>query len=269
MTTTLPIHLLLRTIPIYSKPFFLQQNAPTKSSVKGWTYIRQGIYWCSRALDKYSKGGKVWRVDIDGWREDGRKGKGWVVPMIMEEEESEESDKEGSEFEGESDGEMEYEDGAEDQGETEAVPAKRKRSVKTTPKKAIKSGTKVTPRKAKRLSHPKTSASHLPSSVLDPADLPTDPYQRALRLLHVGATPESLPCREEEFVDVLAKVEEGVESGGGGCLCELFLLVVRTCTELLSRYRRSSRDRQDRHGPCRRQRAKAESGRWRWSLCPT
>lgn len=39
-------------------------------------------------------------------------------------------------------------------------------------------------------------------------------------MLHVGATPESLPCREEEFVDVLSKVEEGVESGGGGCLCK-------------------------------------------------
>lgn len=39
-------------------------------------------------------------------------------------------------------------------------------------------------------------------------------------MLHVSATPESLPCREEEFVDVLSKVEEGVESGGGGCLCK-------------------------------------------------
>ena len=58
-----------------------------------------------------------------------------------------------------------------------------------------------------------------------------DPYQRALRLLHVGATPESLPCREEEFVDVLSKVEEGVESGGGGCLCKSPCTLARALAE--------------------------------------
>lgn len=67
--------------------------------------------------------------------------------------------------------------------------------------------------------HPTRSATFLPIDIIAPELLPTDPFERALRMLHVGATPESLPCREEEFVDVLSKVEEGVESGGGGCLC--------------------------------------------------
>lgn len=56
------------------------------------------------------------------------------------------------------------------------------------------------------------------TSEIAPHLLPKDPYERALHLLHVGATPDSLPCREDEFVDVMTKVEEGIESGGGGCL---------------------------------------------------
>lgn len=49
--------------------------------------------------------------------------------------------------------------------------------------------------------------------------LPEDPFQRALHLLHVGATPETLPCREEQFAEVLVKVEGVIEGGGGGCVC--------------------------------------------------
>lgn len=54
---------------------------------------------------------------------------------------------------------------------------------------------------------------------MDFTKLPVDPYERALKLLHVGATPETLPCREEDFVDVLGRIEDGVEDGSGGCLC--------------------------------------------------
>jgi hypothetical protein len=54
-------------------------------------------------------------------------------------------------------------------------------------------------------------------------DLPLDPYARALHLLHVGATPESLPGREEEYADVLVKIEGVIEGGGGGCVCEFCL----------------------------------------------
>jgi origin recognition complex subunit 1 len=145
-----------------------------------------------------------------------------------------EEDSDGSEGEG---------DGEEDMGESieykpkvgkrkrlavPITPSKKRKSApsdKTTPSrsKAAKTATpsKKTPRgKKTKLPHPKSSTSHLPASIPAADLLPADPYERALRLLHVGATPESLPCREEEFVDVLSKVEEGVEGGGGGCLCE-------------------------------------------------
>ncbi|WVF72804.1 hypothetical protein IAT40_007622 [Kwoniella sp. CBS 6097] len=255
VTSILPIQLLNRTIPIYSKAFYREQFPETKSKVKGWSYIRQGVYWCHRAFDKFARGGKSWRIDIDEWREGGKKGLGWTVkePMVAgkaemdvggrggesESDGSEEgSDAEvGEESDSDSDGEEDDED-EEEEGEGDTFKPnqrKRKRATTKTPgnkkkknpaakkAKATKSTkTKQQQRKIggrlKKVPHPKSSASHLPLSVLSPEQLPVDPYERALRLLHVGATPESLPCREEEFVNVLGKVEEGVESGGGGCL---------------------------------------------------
>ncbi|KZO92559.1 P-loop containing nucleoside triphosphate hydrolase protein, partial [Calocera viscosa TUFC12733] len=44
------------------------------------------------------------------------------------------------------------------------------------------------------------------------------PYLRALATLHVSATPDDLPCRDEEFERVLGKVEGLLEEGEGGCI---------------------------------------------------
>ncbi|WWD19059.1 hypothetical protein CI109_103517 [Kwoniella shandongensis] len=238
VTSHIPIHFLLRTIPIYSKAFYREQFPETKSKVKGWSYIRQGVYWCHRAFDKFAKGGKAWRVDIDDWREGGKKGYGWKVKgpteishLVASDDEAPSDEDEGSEAEM-NDGEESEDELAMDVDEEETFepPSKRKRPTTTAGRKAARGGKRVKPDpksrpikgrpplKGKRMPHPTSSTSNLPSSILSPEQLPVDPYERALRLLHVGATPESLPCREEEFVDVLGKVEEGVESGGGGCL---------------------------------------------------
>ncbi|KAK4689006.1 origin recognition complex subunit 1, partial [Tremellales sp. Uapishka_1] len=227
--TQLPIEFLLRTIPIHSRKFFKAQLAVSKGKVV------PGGFWCSRAFDKFSKGGKVWRIDLDDWRDNGRWYGIWDVPDPQDGWEDSASEAEGSEFAGEGqeeeqiDVDGEEEEADEEEGAQRKSTTKRKRgAAATTPRKAKKAKTTTIPLgkkantkakpKAKRLPHPKSSTSHLPSSVIPLADLPVDPYERALRLLHVGATPESLPCREEEFVDVLGRVEEGVEGGGGGCL---------------------------------------------------
>ena len=230
MTTALPLALLIKTVPIYSLPFFTEQFAPKKSVVKGWQYVRTGIYWCARAFDKGAKGGKVFKVDIDAWREGGKAGDGWTMnvqpevpdelPQVIDGESD--SERSGSEAGAGSDSD---ESGSEGEAEVDGVAGttqrKRKRGQAGRKKPAKRAKIAKAPaKKTKKVPHPKSSASYLPSSVLSPAELPKDPYERALRLLHVGATPESLPCREEEFVDVLSKVEEGVETGGGGCLCE-------------------------------------------------
>jgi origin recognition complex subunit 1 len=51
----------------------------------------------------------------------------------------------------------------------------------------------------------------------------TDPWLRAMHALHVGARPEALPCRTEEYGRVMRAVEELLEEGSGGCICELFV----------------------------------------------
>ncbi|WWC90716.1 uncharacterized protein L201_005653 [Kwoniella dendrophila CBS 6074] len=244
ITSKIPISYLIKTVPIYSKEFYLDQFPETKSKVKGWSYIRQGIYWCYRSFDKFSKGGKIFKIDIDNWRENGKKGKGWNVndsringqDYIQDQneehhpfDEASSEDDEGSIAEQEASGEDDEDDDEDEEEEEEQVfkPGQRKRkrpnvvnarkSTKITKSKKKKNVLSM-PRKRTK-PHPKSlTKNNLPSSILSLEDLPIDPYERALRLLHVGSAPESLPCREEEFIDVLSKVEDGVESGGGGCL---------------------------------------------------
>ena len=50
----------------------------------------------------------------------------------------------------------------------------------------------------------------------------TDRWLHAMHALHVGARPEALPCRTEEYGRVMRAVEELLEEGSGGCICELF-----------------------------------------------
>lgn len=184
---------------------------------------------------------------MDEWRERGKAGGGWKVDLKEFEPEPEPEvegeEEEDVDSEEEADIAEEDEEEEEDSGVVAGTPSKKRKSVTktkskpTTPRKRQKATTKTTSTPSKSASrtktttkgtkgtkrkvpHPKSSTSNLPATIL-PENLPTNPYERALRLLHVGATPDSLPCREEEFVDVLSRVEEGVEGGGGGCLCEI------------------------------------------------
>ena len=49
--------------------------------------------------------------------------------------------------------------------------------------------------------------------------LPTnaDPMAEAQQRLHVSAVPASLPCREEEFAEILGYIESKLQEGAGGC----------------------------------------------------
>lgn len=233
ITTQLPITLLLRPVPIYTRATFRELH-DVKSKWRGWAVVHPDVYWCERAFDKGAKGGQAWRVDVEEWREGGKRGEGWTVSTIPLPEVVVEKDDSDSGSDSGSDAEVGHESDEEDVEEGESTPKKRKRAA-ITPKKVKakpparpakkRKTTTVAPgrsaKKGKKLPHPQASSSHIPASIPNLDDLPVDPYRRALRLLHVGATPESLPCREEEFVEVLSKVEEGVEGGGGGCLCEL------------------------------------------------
>jgi len=50
--------------------------------------------------------------------------------------------------------------------------------------------------------------------------LPEDPWLRAMHTLHVGAKPNDLPCRGDEYSKTLRSVLELVEGGSSGCVCE-------------------------------------------------
>ncbi|ORX38507.1 P-loop containing nucleoside triphosphate hydrolase protein [Kockovaella imperatae] len=232
VTTPIPLTLLVKTVPIHTPEVYTKKFAPEDSVVKGWTYVRQGVYWCAKAFDKGAKGGRVFRIDIDAWKEAGRNGQGWQVmgikdptpspspprraPSVTSDDDSGSEAPEG----GASASEDERDEGDDTKGGDKTRGGKKRKSSSGRTK--VGSGTtkriRAPAASKRRLPHPKSSTSRLPASVPSAEDLPVNPYERALRLLHVGATPESLPCREEEFVDVLSKVEEGVESGGGGCL---------------------------------------------------
>ncbi|KAH9029301.1 P-loop containing nucleoside triphosphate hydrolase protein [Lactarius deliciosus] len=53
---------------------------------------------------------------------------------------------------------------------------------------------------------------------LGEASTEKDPWLRAMHALHVGARPEALPCRTEEYARVMRAVEELLEEGSGGCI---------------------------------------------------
>ena len=47
------------------------------------------------------------------------------------------------------------------------------------------------------------------------------PTQKARAALHVGATPEYLPGRDEEFNEIETYLETALSEETGFCLCEL------------------------------------------------
>lgn len=43
-------------------------------------------------------------------------------------------------------------------------------------------------------------------------------HERARRLLHVGATPEALPCRQQQYLDVVECTTDALRAGAGECV---------------------------------------------------
>lgn len=45
------------------------------------------------------------------------------------------------------------------------------------------------------------------------------PFERARAVLHVGCTPDYLPCRDEEYAEIEAYLEDAIDEGVGSCIC--------------------------------------------------
>ena len=101
---------------------------------------------------------------------------------------------------------------------------------------------------------------HLPRAATDYAklqNLPPDPFLRAMHVLHVGARPEVLPCREDEYVEVMGGILDLVEEGSGGCVCNSISSVHKgnmLIFPISRRHIRCARIRQDCNSPCCRER---------------
>lgn len=107
----------------------------------------------------------------------------------------------------------------------------------TTPRKRVKKLAQPTPhskaaarrlqaspskKKQKFTVRPRTLPSVMQAWNSNLRQLPSDPWLRAMHMLHVGNRPDSLPCRDAEFENVLRCVGEMLEEGSGGCVCGCF-----------------------------------------------
>ena len=74
-----------------------------------------------------------------------------------------------------------------------------------------------------------------------------DPWLRAMHALHVGARPEALPCRAEEYARVMRSVEELLEEGSGGCICAFVFCSAKahsSSSSLLAQISQACRERE-------------------------
>ena len=89
-----------------------------------------------------------------------------------------------------------------------STPIREKRSksssvTKNTPSKRIKVNRKMTPKiPARSIPLPKNISS----------------LEEAQLRLHVAAVPDSLPCREDEFWEILSFTQDKIHDGSGGCM---------------------------------------------------
>lgn len=136
------------------------------------------------------------------------------------------------------------------------TPSKKRKRTTITPHSApSKSGSALaepTPH-SKRALRERARKAHAPAirppqpELVGKAErLPTDPWLRAMHILHVAARPEALPCRDEEYQRVMRAVEELIDEGSGGCVCVCFsaLCLARALTSKV-RYLWCSRNWKD------------------------
>lgn len=135
------------------------------------------------------------------------------------------------------------------------TPSRRKRGTVGTPRVKRAGGVKIaapTPHSKAALRARATRKRALairpppPDGTLDltSENLPDDPWLRAMHVLHVASRPEArrLPCREDEYARILRSVEELLEEGSGGCICEYSYYLLEVFLNI-HRYLRCARHR--------------------------
>ena len=54
---------------------------------------------------------------------------------------------------------------------------------------------------------------------LGPDGRPLGSFEKARAVLHVGCTPDYLPCRDGEYAEIEAYLEDAIDEGVGSCIC--------------------------------------------------
>ncbi|KAF9910509.1 Origin recognition complex, subunit 1 [Linnemannia zychae] len=138
-----------------------------------------------------------------------------------EHEQVEESDKDKSDeasSDSESDQNAESEEESEEESDESSKPVSKKRQPKkqakaAAPKKRPAKATTKAPSRSKSLIV-KTPTTQRAIS----ATAPKTDFEHARNRLHVKAVPDSLPCREDEFMEIQEHLESAIEDGTGSCI---------------------------------------------------
>ena len=91
-----------------------------------------------------------------------------------------------------------------------------------------------------------------------------DPFEKARAVLHVGCTPQYLPCRDDEYTEIEAYLEDAIDEGVGSCICELtYNKACKNADQSSRRRRRGAGHRQDCDNSQRRVSTARTRQRWR------
>lgn len=124
------------------------------------------------------------------------------------------------------------------------TPSKRRRKI-TQPTPHSKAAMRV--RKKYKIRPPSILTQDDNSTLLNLKD---DSYLRAMYTLHVGERPDTLPCRDEEYVNIFENVLGLLQEASGGCICgSPFVRVPIAPDREDHRHIRRTRDRKDSHHP--------------------
>ncbi|KAG0045793.1 Origin recognition complex, subunit 1 [Gryganskiella cystojenkinii] len=113
----------------------------------------------------------------------------------------------------ESESDAESEESEDNDFEKKKTPAKRKKAAPVSPKKRKADEKTVVPRRSKAL------VTHIPTTQRAvSAVVPQTEFEHARDRLHVKAVPDTLPCREDEFMEIEEHLESAIQDSTGSSI---------------------------------------------------
>lgn len=86
--------------------------------------------------------------------------------------------------------------------------------------RAERQAQRIAERQARRLQPRLPAVQRRYSGAAGDASMQSSPFGKARAVLHVGCTPDYLPCRDNEYAEIEAYLEDAIDEGIGSCICE-------------------------------------------------